>query len=56
MAFYVYICNGGHERTVMHSVFDDSAVFCETCAAEMWRKPQPYGHAFKGDGFYSKEK
>ena len=56
MAFYVYTCHNGHERTVMHSVFDDSAIFCNECSLEMWRKPQSYAHALKGTGFYSKDK
>jgi len=56
MAFYVYRCDKGHEREVMHSVFDDSAVFCDECSLEMFRVPQSYGVTFKGDGFASKEK
>jgi hypothetical protein len=56
MPFYIYQCDAGHRREVMHSVFDDSAVFCFECSKEMWRVPQSMGITFNGTGFYSKEK
>jgi predicted nucleic acid-binding Zn ribbon protein len=56
MAQYLYVCVNEHARLLMHSVFDDSAIFCDECSSEMWRKPQQYGLSFKGSGFYSKDK
>jgi predicted nucleic acid-binding Zn ribbon protein len=56
MAQYLYVCANEHARLVIASVFDTSAIYCDQCAAEMWRKPQQYGLSFKGSGFYSKDK
>jgi putative FmdB family regulatory protein len=47
MAKYVYRCEEGHEKEVVHSMKDDPEIVCDKCSGEMKRVPQSIIFGFK---------
>lgn len=51
MPTYIYSCDCGLTREVLHSMTSEVHIVCPDCMAEMTRRPSVGGVKFKGDGW-----